>query len=76
LRDAKNAAKRALAGDGLAFDYLPPPDPDWSNEVPRPDIRKVSTTLHEASEPKAIVLPEIDIEEVIDPDMVHRGRKR
>jgi hypothetical protein len=76
LRYAKNAAKRALAGEALAFDYLPPPDPAWNGEIPRADIRKVSTTLREAAEPKAVVLPEIDVEEVIDPDLIHRGRKR
>ncbi|KAJ7912426.1 hypothetical protein B0H13DRAFT_2327433 [Mycena leptocephala] len=76
LRDAKNTAKRALAGEALVFDSLPPPDPDWTEEIPRLDIRKVSTTLHEASEPKAVVLLEIDVEEVIDPDLIHHGRKR
>ncbi|KAJ7858593.1 hypothetical protein B0H13DRAFT_1901780 [Mycena leptocephala] len=76
LRDAKNAAKRVLAGEALVFDSLPPPDPDWTEEIPRLDIRKVSTTLHEASEPKVVVLLEIDVEEVIDPDLIHHGWKR
>ncbi|KAF7357586.1 Reverse transcriptase domain-containing protein [Mycena sanguinolenta] len=40
-------------------------------------VRKVSTQLEEISEPKAHgTVPDIDVEDIIDPDIAHRGRKR
>ncbi|KAJ7837114.1 hypothetical protein B0H13DRAFT_1912713 [Mycena leptocephala] len=38
--------------------------------------KKVSTTLCEFPHPKEREIPEIRVDEVIDPDIAHRGRKR
>lgn len=39
-------------------------------------VLKVSTALREIPEAKEKDLPDIDVEDVIDPDVAHRGRRR
>ncbi|KAJ7166096.1 hypothetical protein C8R46DRAFT_294118, partial [Mycena filopes] len=72
---AKRGAKEALALPvPITFSYAQPLLVEQEGEVI--DMVKVSTALPEFSEPKAYDAPEIGVEEVIDTDVPHRGRRR
>jgi hypothetical protein len=60
------------------FEYTPPPQAFGADTTcPIADVPKVSTQLAEIPEAKATFkLPEIDIADVIDPDVPHCGRRR
>jgi hypothetical protein len=74
---AKKCAKDTIRSLSPTFQYSAPLTPTTSStDGTMLDLAKVSTDLPEVPEAKAIDLPEIDLGDVLDPDVGHRGRKR
>ncbi|KAJ6481962.1 hypothetical protein C8R45DRAFT_1151220 [Mycena sanguinolenta] len=77
MKGARDHTKGALHAETQLFQYSEPPRTAQSLEPPLESVRKVTTQLEEFPEAKeGAKLPKIDVEEVIDPDIPHRGRKR
>ncbi|KAJ7127447.1 hypothetical protein C8R43DRAFT_1074895, partial [Mycena crocata] len=76
----KRRAKEVLGADSQlrpTFKYdRPSPRVENDNIEPLTDVIKVTTLLREVPEAKDIILPEVDVEDIIDPDINHRGRRR
>ncbi|KAF7363667.1 RNA-directed DNA polymerase from mobile element jockey [Mycena sanguinolenta] len=78
MKGAKTHAKHAHREAVPFFHYGSAPSISTApGETALKGVRKVSTQLEEISEPKAHgTVPDIDVEDIIDPDIAHRGRKR
>lgn len=77
LLAAKRSARLALAvALPNFFHYLPAPTFVAARDAEVMDIPKVTTRLREFPDSKERELPEIDVEQIIDTDVGHRGRRR
>ncbi|KAK7017640.1 hypothetical protein R3P38DRAFT_3559743 [Favolaschia claudopus] len=77
MRGCQDDARRALRSGDATFAFREVPPMSGTESMKPLDVRKVSTALPEVPEAKETVnTAEIDIAEVVDLDVPHRGRLR
>jgi hypothetical protein len=77
LLKAKDLAKATLADSSPSvFLYTNPLTLDAEDVGPVVNVAKVFTKVPEVPETKERELPKVDVEDVIDPSIAHRGRRR